>query len=64
MTFFIFKLIPYLQVAIVGMKRNTLFLDKKVTVTCKKSMGDANEYQELLEPPPKSKKIGLLGRVN
>jgi hypothetical protein len=46
------------------MKRDTLFLDKKVMVTCKKNMGDANEYHKLLKPPPKSKKIRDLGRVN
>jgi hypothetical protein len=39
------------------MKRDTLFLHKKVVVTCKKSMGDANEYRKLLEPPPKLEKI-------
>jgi hypothetical protein len=27
-------------------------------VTCKESMGDANEYRKLLEPPPKLEKIG------
>jgi hypothetical protein len=39
------------------MKRDILFLHKKIAVTCKKSMGDVNEYQKLLEPPLKPKKI-------
>jgi hypothetical protein len=43
-----------------------LFLHKKVVVMCKESMGDANEYQKLFEPPPKlvkttdSRKIELV----
>jgi hypothetical protein len=40
------------------MKRVILFLHQKVAMTCKESMGDVNEYQKLLEPPPKPKKIG------
>jgi hypothetical protein len=39
-----------------GMKWNIFFFHKEATMTCK-SMGDANEYQKLLKPPPKSKKI-------
>ncbi len=33
-------------------------------VTCKESMGDANEYQKLLEPPPKLEKIGDSKKMN
>jgi hypothetical protein len=32
------------------------FFHKKITVTCKENLGDANEYWKLLEPPPKPKK--------
>jgi hypothetical protein len=34
----------------VGKKKDTLFEHKEVAVTCEKGMGDANEYQKLLEP--------------
>lgn len=43
-TFFQIKLVPYLWITIIGMKWNTLFLHKEVRVTCKKNIGDANEY--------------------
>jgi hypothetical protein len=33
------------------MKRDTLFEHKEVVVTCEENVGDANEYQKLLEPP-------------
>lgn len=56
MKFFVAGLVPYLRVATTRMKRDTLFFHKKVMVTCKESMGDANEYRKLLEPPPKLKK--------
>jgi hypothetical protein len=39
------------------MKHDILFLHKKVAMMCEKSMGDDNEYQKLLESPPKLKKI-------
>jgi hypothetical protein len=35
------------------MKRDTFFEHKKIVVTREESMGDANEYQKLLEPPTK-----------
>jgi hypothetical protein len=35
------------------MKKDTLFKHKEVVITCEESMGDANEYQKLLEPPTK-----------
>lgn len=57
-TLFQIRLLPYLRVATPGMKQDTLFFHKKVVVTCKESMGDANEYQKLLEPPPKLEKNG------
>lgn len=40
--FFRTRLVPYLQVAIARMKRDTLFLHKKTVVICKESMGDVN----------------------
>lgn len=43
-TFFRLRLVPYLQVTTARMKRDTLFLHKKVTVTCEENMDDANEY--------------------
>ncbi len=49
-------MVSYLQVATAKMKWDTLFLHKEVAMTCKEKMGDANEYQKLLEPPPKSEK--------
>jgi hypothetical protein len=36
-----------------GKKKDTLFKHKEVVVTCEKNMGDANEYQKLLELPTK-----------
>jgi hypothetical protein len=38
------------------MKKDILFEQKKVVVTCEKSMGDTNEYLKLLKPPIKHKK--------
>jgi hypothetical protein len=35
------------------MKWYTLFEHKEIVVICDKSMGDANEYRKLLEPPTK-----------
>ncbi len=55
-TFFWAKLVPYLWVAIAGMKQDILF-HKEAAMTCKDNLGDANEYRKLLKPPPKSKKI-------
>jgi hypothetical protein len=39
------------------MKRDTLFEQKEATITCEESMSNANEYQKLLEPPSKQKKL-------
>jgi hypothetical protein len=41
--------IPYLRVATVGIKRNSLFEHKEVAVTCEESMGNPTEYQKFLE---------------
>jgi hypothetical protein len=38
------------------MKKDILFEDKEVAVTFEESMGDTNEYQNLLEPPTKQEK--------
>ncbi len=38
------------------MKRDTLFKHKEIAITCEESMGDANEYNNLLEPSTKQKK--------
>jgi hypothetical protein len=38
------------------MKQDILLFRNEAIVTCKESMGDANEYWKLLEPPPKFKK--------
>jgi hypothetical protein len=35
------------------MKRDTLFEHEEAVITCEESIGGANEYQELLEPPTK-----------
>jgi hypothetical protein len=35
------------------MKRYTLFEHKEVAIICDESMGDANKYRKLLEPPTK-----------
>jgi hypothetical protein len=32
---------------------DTLFEHKETTVICEENMGDANEYQKLMEPPTK-----------
>jgi len=45
-----------LWVATSWMIWNILFLHKKITLTCEKSLGDATEYRKLLKPPPKLKK--------
>jgi hypothetical protein len=55
-TFFRVGLVPYLQIAIIGMKRNTLFKHKKSMVTCEEMMVDAKEYQKLLKPSKKLEK--------
>ncbi len=51
--FFQTRLQPYLQIATMGTRKNTLFKHKQVVVTCEENMGDANEYWELLKPPTK-----------
>jgi hypothetical protein len=38
------------------MKKDTLFEHKEDAVTYEESMGNANEYQKLLEPPTKQEK--------
>jgi hypothetical protein len=38
------------------MKKDTLFEHKEIVIICEESMGDANEYQKLLEPPTKQEK--------
>jgi hypothetical protein len=48
--FFRVGLVPYMRVATIGMKRNSLFEHKEIMV-CEESMGDPTEYQKLLEPP-------------
>jgi len=53
MTFFRTKLVPYLQEAITWMKQDILFFHNEVAMTCKETMGDANEYWKLLKLPPK-----------
>jgi hypothetical protein len=51
-------LVPYLQVTTSKYPLwDILFLHKDITTTCKKNMGDANEYKKLLEFPSKPKKI-------
>ncbi len=49
-TFFQTSLQPYLRIAIVEMKKDTLFKHKIIVLTCEKHMGDANEYIKLSEP--------------
>ncbi len=44
-TFFWVGLHPYLWVATLRMKRDTLFEHKIDEITCEESMGNANEYQ-------------------
>jgi len=39
------------------MKRDTLFEYRKVAITCEENMGDANEYQKLIESPTKHEKV-------
>jgi hypothetical protein len=36
-----------------GKKKDTLFEHKELAITYEESMGDANEYHKLLEPPTK-----------
>jgi hypothetical protein len=38
------------------MKRDTLFEHKEAAITCEESMGNTNEYKELLEPPTRQEK--------
>ncbi len=57
MTLFQAGLVPNLWVTNIRMKRDTLFLHKKTTMTYEKSMGDANEYWKLLELQWKKIKI-------
>jgi hypothetical protein len=54
--FFRIGLQPDLWITTMGMKRDTLFKHKEVAITYEENMGDANEYQKLLEPPTKQKK--------
>jgi hypothetical protein len=39
------------------MKRDTLFKHKEAAIICEEKMGNANEYQKLLEPLTKQKNI-------
>jgi hypothetical protein len=39
------------------MKRDILFEQKEVAITCEETMGDTNEYYKLLKPPIKHKKV-------
>ncbi len=48
---------PYLWIAIGGMTRDTLFEHNETIVTCEESIGNTNEYQNLLEPPTKQEKV-------
>jgi hypothetical protein len=43
-TFFQVRLIPYLRIAIVRMKQDTLFKHKEFVVTYEELMEDAEEY--------------------
>jgi hypothetical protein len=43
------------------MKRDTLFEHKEVAITCEESMGNTNEYQELLEPQPSRRRLAKEG---
>jgi hypothetical protein len=49
-------MVPYLQITIVGMKRDTLFEHKEFAVTYEETMANAEKYQKLLEPPRKPEK--------
>ncbi len=49
--FFKAGLVPYLRVATLGMKPNSLFEHKEAIVTCEENIGNPMEYQKLLEPP-------------
>jgi hypothetical protein len=46
------------------MKKDILFKHKEVIITCEENMGDINEYQKLLEPPIKQKKVNKGRRTN
>lgn len=48
-TFFRVKLLPYLWVVTIGMKRDTLFRHNEATITCEENLGDVF-YRRLLEP--------------
>jgi hypothetical protein len=50
-TLFQVGLVPYSQIATIGMKRDTLFEHKESIVTFEETMVDVEEYQKLLEPP-------------
>jgi hypothetical protein len=39
------------------MKKDILFEQKEVVVTCEKKLGNTDEYYKLLRPPIKHKKI-------
>jgi hypothetical protein len=45
------------HIAIMGMKKDTLFKHKETKMTCEKNMGNANEYHKLLEPLTKQKRL-------
>ncbi len=47
---------PYLQIAMIRMKQDTLFEHKEYVITCEETMVDGEEYQKLLEPSKKLKK--------
>jgi hypothetical protein len=55
-TFFQVRLIPYLQIAIIRMKQDTLFKHKEFVVTYEELMENAEEYWKLLNPLKKLKK--------
>jgi hypothetical protein len=43
------------------MKKDSLFEHKEVVITCEESMGNANEYQKLLEPLAKMRRLAKEG---
>ncbi len=55
-TFFRVGLVPYLRIAIAGIKKNTIFEHKESMVTCEEIMANVEEYQKLLKPPKKLEK--------
>jgi hypothetical protein len=44
-------LVPYLKVATISMKCNSLFEHKEIVVTCEDCTSDPTKYQKLLKPP-------------